>query len=93
MKIFKSLIIAAVFAILTSCSASGPFAVTENKVGDKTGVASKTIVLNIWLGNTDLGIATAAKNGKIQKIATVDKKVESKFLGFAMKYSTIVTGE
>ncbi len=93
MKLIKSLIIVAVLAILTSCSASGPFAVTENKVGDKTGVASRTIVLGIMFGHTDLGIATAAKQGNIQKIATVDSKVESKFLGLAMKYSTIVTGE
>ncbi len=92
MKIIKSLIIAGAF-ILTSCSTSAPFAVTKNEVGSKTGVASKSIVLNIWLGHTDLGISTAAKNGNIDKIATVDTKAESKFLGLVTKYSTIVTGE
>jgi hypothetical protein len=77
--------------ILASCSVSGPLFVTSNTIGKKTGVASRTLFLGITLGTTDLSIQTAAKNGGITKIATVDTKVEGGL--FTSTYSTIVTGE
>ena len=78
-------------ASLTSCVATGPLMVTNNPVGSKRGVAERTIFLNFTFGHTDLGVITAAKNGKINKVATVDWKVTGK--AFRTTYSTIVTGE
>jgi hypothetical protein len=76
---------------LGSCSISGPLMVTNHPVGEKRGEASRKIILNITFGQTDLGAITAAKNGEITKIATVDWKVTGGI--FSKKYTTIVTGE
>jgi hypothetical protein len=76
---------------LGSCSISGPLMVTNHPVGEKRGEASRKIILNITFGQTDLGAITAAKNGAITKIATVDWKVTGGI--FSTKYTTIVTGE
>lgn len=90
-NIKKYLLVLAAGSILTSCSISGPLMVTNNPIGSKRGVAERTIWFNITFGHTDLGVATAAKNGGITKIATVDWKVTSKL--FRSTYSTVVTGE
>jgi hypothetical protein len=76
---------------LGSCSISGPLMVTNHPVGEKRGEASRKIFLNITLGQTDLGAITAAKNGGITKIATVDWKVKGGI--FSTTYTTVVTGE
>lgn len=78
-------------SMLASCSAAFPGMVTNNPVGTKRGVASRTIILGITFGHTDLSVATAAKNGGISKVATVDYKVEGGL--FKKTLSTIVTGE
>jgi hypothetical protein len=78
-------------SMLTSCSTSlmVPVAVTDNPVGTRRGVAmSKTF---FGIGDVDVGVEKAAKNGKITRIATVDYKVTVQF-GFIAKYETIVTG-
>ena len=76
---------------LGSCSISGPLMVTNHPVGEKRGEASRKIFLNITFGQTDLGAITAAKNGGITKIATVDWKVTGGV--FSTTYTTVVTGE
>jgi hypothetical protein len=77
--------------LLASCSVSGPLMVSNNSVGSKRGEASRSVFLGISFGHTDLGVITAAKKGKINKVATVDWKIKSG--GFRTTYSTVVTGE
>ncbi|MAC96183.1 MAG: hypothetical protein CMC96_11855 [Flavobacteriales bacterium] len=96
MKFIRNITLFGVIVFLSSCAVSGPQTVpaalvTKNDVGTKEGVAERTIWLGIWIGNTDLSITKAAKNGKITKIATVDSEIESGFL--KTTYRTIVTGE
>mgnify|MGYP003635503224 CR=1 FL=1 len=96
MKLIRNLTFLGMIAFLSSCSVSGPLTapkalVTKNAVGSKVGKAERKIWLGIWLGNTDLSITKAAKNGKITKIATVDAEIEGGFL--STTYRTIVTGE
>lgn len=87
--IFGALILA---VMVSSCAISYPVSVTANK-SVKEGRASA----NIWFGippmNMDLGIKTAAENGGIKRVATVDFLVETKLLGIKQTYTTIVTGE
>lgn len=80
----------ALILAMTSCSVAGPFLVTDN-AGVKTGVSSYNVVFGFKPMNADASIATAAKNGGITKVATVDFKVEGKL--FKTTYSTVVTGE
>jgi hypothetical protein len=78
-----------------------PTAAGSATVGAKTGQASGKIILGLF-GTVEAGAATAAKNGGITKIATVDVKVEP-LLGMAIgnigggglivTYTTTVTGE
>mgnify|MGYP002393090433 FL=1 len=92
MKKFKNVVLfVSVASILASCSVAGPLMVSNHSVGPKRGEASRSIFLGITFGHTDLGAITAAKNGGIKKISTVDWKVSSKM--FRTKYSTVVTGQ
>lgn len=91
MKTIQKLIIgAAAAAVLTSCSFAAPGWATNNS-SVKTGIAERKLILGISFGTTDLSQTTAAKNGGITKIATVDFKISSGF--FTTTYTTIVTGE
>jgi hypothetical protein len=87
-----AIITASVALLMSSCMIDKKFPVlyTNNTI-EKTGVASKVCPLNFCFGDADLGIGTAAKNGGITKIATVDYTIEGSF--FSVKYSTVVTGE
>ena len=80
---------------ITFASCSGfivyPGVATNNTANVKTGTAEVTIWFGITFGDHDLGIATAARNGKITKVSTVDFKVQAGF--FHTTYTTIVTGE
>jgi hypothetical protein len=91
--------------IFESCSSTQPFFVTNNSVGTKVGKASGTcydlfgIFTLFQLGkaggiclDADYSIQSAAKNGGITKIATVDIRKTS-VLGIVITYETIVTGE
>jgi hypothetical protein len=92
MKNLNKIMIAALLGgFLASCSVSGPVMVTNHEIGSKRGEASRKIFLNITLGQTDLGAITAAKNGGLKKIATVDWKVTGGV--FSTTYTTVVTGE
>ena len=90
--IYTITVLAATAVLFSSCSYSSftPIAVTDNQ-SLKTGETSVKLKM---FGNKDmdLSIATAAKNGGITKIATVDYKVESGFLKPTV-YTVVVTGE
>lgn len=74
---------------LSSCTHIYPGMVTTAK-SVKTGEAKK----KVWFGlgsNIDVSVATAAKNGGITKVATVDYGVKSGL--FSKTYITRVSGE
>jgi hypothetical protein len=85
--IIASVVLASVFA--TSCSMVSPGIATQ-AASTKVGIAEK----KVWFGlafNVDVSAATAAKNGGIKKIATIDHGVRRGFLNTT--YFTKVTGE
>lgn len=87
-------ILLAVLVIMgvTGCAITQPFDLTENPVGSKVGEATGTLAFGgAYGGFVDYSLQTAAKNGGITKIATVD--VRTKYLLYAVEYTTIVTGE
>jgi hypothetical protein len=78
---------------LGGCTTTEPFDLTNNPVGSKVGEATGTINFNGAFGATaDYSLQTAAKNGGITRIATVDLRVYN-VLGLIKTYTTIVTGE
>jgi hypothetical protein len=96
----KIIIGIATIALVSSCSLTRPYAVTNNAIGEKTGVSKTTIIFGVSAGNTlstgivsnkDFGVIEAAKNGGINKIGSVDVKTTN-FL-FFQKVEIIVTGE
>ena len=87
-KIFLLGFVIAAFGI-TSCTAVYPGMVTT-AASIKEGVVKK----KVWFGvamNVDLSIATAAKNGGITKVATVDYGMKGGL--FSKTYFLKVTGE
>lgn len=90
MKIAAALL--AVVAMMSSCSLTLPVNATGNAIGSKVGTASATGYLGVLFFGADASIKTAAKNGGITKISTVDLKQKS-ILGLIVTYETIVTGE
>ncbi len=89
-KLFAFVVLAGLLA--TACSLTVPVAATSNPVGSKVGVASATGFLHVLWFNGDASIRTAAKNGGITKISTVDFK-QKDMLGIIQTYECIVTGE
>lgn len=79
-------------ALLSSCSLTLPVNATSNNVGSKVGTAKATGFFGILFFNADASIKTAAKNGGISKISTVDLK-QTSLLNLIVTYETIVTGE
>jgi len=79
-------------ALLASCSIALPVAATSNTIGSKTGTAKATCYLQVLCFDQDASIATAAKNGGITKISTVDI-THGSILGIVVTYTTTVTGE
>jgi len=89
------LIVALAFAMiaLMGCPAVNlPKAAGGATVGARTGQSSGSIILFLF-GDADAGMLTAAKNGGITKIATVDTKVKNTLGGLVVTYTTTVTGE
>lgn len=82
----------AVAAMMSSCALTLPVNATSNTIGDKVGTAKATGYLGILFFDQDASIRTAAKNGGITKISTVDIK-QTNVLGIVYTYETIVTGE
>lgn len=89
-KLFVALVAAT--AMLSSCSLTLPVNATSNAVGSKVGTAKATGFLGILFFNADASIKSAAQNGGITKISTVDIKHTS-VLNIIVTYETIVTGE
>lgn len=90
---FKKIIAAVVLAAtMASCSLTLPVTATSNNVGSKVGTSKATGYLGALFFDADASIRTAAKNGGIKKISTVDVKY-STILGLIVTYETIVTGE
>jgi hypothetical protein len=93
----KVLVFLAILAVLviTGCTTTAPFDLTDNSAGSKVGESSGTVILGgIFTKDlvVDYSIQTAAKNAGITKVATVDRKVYD-VLGIITTYTTIVTGE
>ncbi len=82
----------AMVALLSSCSLTLPVNATSNPVGEKVGTAKATGYLGILFFDADASIQTAAKNGGITKISTVDIK-QTSILNLIVTYETIVTGK
>ncbi len=82
----------AVVGMLSSCAVTLPVNATSNSVGSKVGTSKATGYLGVLFFNQDASIRTAAKNGGITKISTVDIKKGS-ILNLIVTYETIVTGE
>lgn len=78
--------------LLTSCSLTLPVNATGYAVGSKVGTAKATGYLGILFFNADASIKTAAKNGGITRISSVDLK-QTSMLGIIVTYETIVSGE
>jgi len=91
-KIFIAAISVSVIAFLSSCSITLPVAATSNPIGSKVGTSKATGFLGILFFDADASIRTAAKNGGITKVSTVDVKFSS-ILNIVVTYETIVTGE
>ncbi|PWH82258.1 TRL-like family protein [Brumimicrobium oceani] len=92
-KTIKSILAGlAVVAVMSSCSLTMPVNATSNTIGDKVGTATATGYLGVLFFNADASIQTAAKNGGITEISTVDIKSTS-ILGLIVTHETIVTGK
>lgn len=91
----KAKTVIAMFAIagmMSSCALTLPVTATSNAVGTKVGTAKATGYLGVLFFDQDASIQTAAKNGGITQISTVDIKHTS-ILNLVITYETIVTGE
>ena len=96
MRKFKNFVLGVAFVgatILSSCTVTVPVTATSNPVGSKVGTAKSTQIIGFFPDGGDLSIQTAAKNGGISKISTVDFKHSLVFLYLVQSYETIVTGE
>jgi uncharacterized protein YdbL (DUF1318 family) len=93
MKKIKSIFaLVAVMAMMSSCSLTLPVNATSNEVGSKVGTAKATGYLGVLFFDADASIKSAAENGGITKISTVDIKTTN-ILNILITYETIVTGE
>lgn len=91
-KLRNILGVVAASALLASCSITVPVTATSNEVGSKTGTSKGTCFLRVLCFDVDASIQTAARNGGITKISTVDFR-QKDILGIVVTYETIVTGE
>jgi hypothetical protein len=89
-KLLCSAIIAA--TVLTSCSLTKPVSASGTTIGTKVGKASGTCFLGALCFGADASIQSAAKNGGITKVSTVDLQTKN-VLGIVVTYTCIVTGE
>tara|TARA_B110000196_G_C20974722_1_gene580474 strand:+ start:175 stop:456 length:282 start_codon:yes stop_codon:yes gene_type:complete len=89
LKIVITLGLVALF--LTGCAITLPVAATSNAVGSKVGTSTATGYFGVLFFDADASIRSAAANGGITKISTVDVKV-STLLNIITTYECIVTG-
>jgi len=85
------IVMIAMGALLSSCAITLPVNATSNPIGSKVGTAKATGYFGYLFFDQDASIQTAAKNGGITKISTVDIK-QTNTLGIIVGYETIVTG-
>jgi hypothetical protein len=90
-KINFCIAFAILVSIFSSCSTIHPLNATSNPLGNKVGSSEATSVFGICFDG-DASIRTAAKNGGITKISTVDVK-KTNVLFVVTTVRTIVTGE
>ena len=86
--------------LASSCTLVRPYAVTNNEIGEEVGVSRTTLIFGASAGNNleqalystnpNFGVIEAARNGNIDKVATVD--VESSNYGIISTVKIIVTG-
>ncbi|MDR1375039.1 MAG: TRL-like family protein [Treponema sp.] len=91
-----ALVLLAVLAIslIAGCTITKPLDLTNNSVGSKIGESTgKVNFFGAFGANADFSLQTAAQNGGITKVATVDLKVTRLLGGLLTTYTTIVTGE
>ena len=79
-------------AMVSSCALTLPVNATSNPVGSKVGTAKATGFLGVLFFDQDASIQSAAKQGRITRISTVDIK-QTSILGIVVTFETIVTGE
>ena len=91
-KIKTIFLLLAITAMVSSCALTMPINATSNPVGNKVGSAKATGFLGILFFNADASIQTAAKNGGITEISTVDVKTTN-ILNIILTHETIVTGK
>jgi hypothetical protein len=91
-KLRLTLAACAFVSLMASCSLTLPVAATSNPVGKKVGTSKGTGYLGVLFFDADASIQSAARNGGITKISTVDIK-QSNILGLIVSFETIVTGE
>lgn len=91
-NVIKSLFALSLLTMLSACSITMPVAATSNPVGSKVGRAKATTLFGYLAFNADASIQSAAKNGGITEIATVDIKTDN-ILNIIVSFETIVTGE
>ena len=87
----RILTVLAIAVLGASCSITTPVAATSNPIGSKVGTSSGRCYFNICR-NVDASVLTAAQNGNITKISTVDYKVKN-ILGIVYTHECIVTCE
>jgi hypothetical protein len=100
MKNLKTLLLGATVLFFASCIVTRPYAVTNNEIGDAVGTSKTTVIFGTSSGtslqagvfstNKEFGVIQAAKNGEIDKIATVD--VQTANYGLFSIVRIIVTG-
>lgn len=83
---------ASVAMIMSSCSITLPVAATSNAIGNKVGKSSGTCYLGFLCFGVDASIQSAARNGGISKISTVDY-TQKNVLNLIITHETTVTGE
>jgi hypothetical protein len=76
----------------SACTTTRPLAVSSNPISTKVGRASSQACLGGLLIGGDASIKAAAKQGSINRVATVDVETFN-FLYLFIKRTTIVTGE
>ena len=91
-KIFIFALVLATGAFFNSCAVTLPVTATSNEIGTKVGTATATGFLGVLYFDQDASIRTAARDGNINRISTVDIK-HTNVLGIIHTHQTIVTGE
>lgn len=91
-KIKLVAIVGAIAFMFSSCALTLPVNATGLTIGEKVGVSKATGYFGVLFFDADASIKTAAKNGGITRVSTVDIK-QTNILGLIVTYETIVTGQ